>query len=200
MRRLSLLFLGSIAVLVACAGPDGSRPVSATASIAPPTMSEASPTPASAAPTHTPGSSAVSGLFQPVGGFNFEPAPGEVVQAFEGALAASLGDQGAIGDVQGAQAVRAGSESVTVLAFSLIPSGGASEDELLAGVMAAMASGAGGDWTPDPELGAFVLETAETSSVIGPWGTVAGGTVFLFATGTPGAPAEDVARALLGST
>jgi hypothetical protein len=200
MRRSSLLFLGSVALLVACAGPDGSPALSPTASIAPfPTMSEA-PLPASGAPTRAPGSAAVPRLFQPVAGFSFEPAPAEVVEAFAGALAASLGDQGAIGDVQGAQAVRAGSEPVTVLAFSLVPSGETSEDALLADLMAAMASGAGGDWSPDPELGAFVLETVATSSVIGPWGTVAGGTVFLFATGTPGAPVEDVARGLLGST
>src|SRR5687767_13469362 len=143
MRRSSLLFLGSIALLVGCAGPDGSPAVSPTASIAPTATISEPPTTASAAPTGAPGSAAVSGLFQPVAGFGFEPAPGEVVQAFEGALAASLGDQGAIGAVQAAQAIRAGSESVTVLAFSLIPSGDVSEDELLAGVMAAMASAAG---------------------------------------------------------
>jgi len=196
MRRPSLLVLAPIALLAACASPLAASP---TASIAPPTMSEA-PTPASAAPTRAPGSSAVSGLFQPVAGFSFEPAPADVVEAFEAAVAASLGDLGAIGDAQGAQAVRSGSEPVTVVAFTLVPTGQASEDALLADIMAAMAGGAGGEWTPDPELGVFVLETAETSSVIGPWGTVAGGTVFLFATGTPGAPVEDVARGLLEST
>jgi hypothetical protein len=200
MRRSSALVLISFALITACAAPDGSPlPAGPTASAAPPTLND-SPTPAPAGPTGAPGSSAVSGLFQPVAGFTFEPAPAGVVEGFEAAAAASMGDAGAIGDAQGAQAVRSGSEPVTVVAFTLIPSGEASEDELLAEVMGAMAGGAGGEWTPDPELGVFVLETDGSTSVIGPWGTVVGGTVYLFATGAPGSPVKDVARALFGSS
>jgi hypothetical protein len=64
--------------------------------------------------------------------------------------------------------------------------------------MEAMAAGAGSDWQADVERGWFELEHAAGVAIIGPFGTVPGATVFLFASGGDGAPVEAVVEALFG--
>jgi hypothetical protein len=154
---------------------------------------------ASPAPSVEPDASTatVAPFFQPFGDFTFLPVEPAVLEQFEAAVAASLGDAGSIGEVHAADAVRGDEPAVTVFAFTLAPNGDATDQTLFGLVLDAIAGSLASDWEPAIEGQAFAIHAPDQSVFVMPWQRSQDGSIlFLFATGAPDAPVEEVMRAL----
>lgn len=199
-RCLVVLWMAS--VIVGCVGGDpagstaSSGSVAVASSTATTTASEPSPT-----ATVTPSSSigTIAPFFQAFDGFTFREAAPEDLEGFESAVAASIGDAGSLGEAHIAEAVRGDEPAVTVIAFSLVPSGDATEQTLFGLMIDSIAGSLGGEWAPALDGQAFALETADQTVIVLPWATSQDGTtLFLLLTAPPDAPVEDVARGMTG--
>ena len=122
-----------------------------------------------------------------------------VLDGFRAAAGASLGTNASLGDVVGARATNAGNDPVDLIAFTVLPATGVTENDALFLIMDGVAEGTGGDWVADEAIGWFALDHDSGRALMIPWGNVPGGTVFLVVVGAGDAPVDDVANAILAA-
>ena len=148
----------------------------------------------SASPTTAGG---IPPLLATVPGFDVTPIEPLVLDGFAAAARAFLGTNAGLGDAVGARATGAGNDPVDLIAFTLLPATGVSENDALFLVMGGLAEGAGAEWVADEAIGWFALDHDSGRALMIPWGNVQGGTVFLLVVGAGDAPVDDVANAVL---
>jgi len=155
------------------------------------------PSPATTQAASPTAGSGVPPLLASVPGFDVTPIEPLVLDGFTAAANASLGTNATLGDAVGARATGAGNDPVDLIAFTMLPATGVTENEALFLIMDRLAQGAGGDWVADEAIGWFVLDHDDGRALMIPWGNVPGGTVFLLVIGAGDAPVDDVANAIL---
>jgi hypothetical protein len=171
--------------------PGATAPASATPS------GIATPTGAAGPGSSSGTGSGVPPLLASIPGFDVSPIAPAAIDGFRTAATASLGTNASLGDAVGARATRADDEPVDLIAFTVLPATGVTENDALFLIMDGIAQGTGGDWVADEAIGLFVLDHEAGRALLIPWGNVPGGTVFLLVVGAGGAPVDDVANALL---
>jgi hypothetical protein len=197
--RLLLVCAATAMLLAGCVGASAGSPGPTIATTPSLTATPTVPTPSMAAstiPSSTTGGG-VPPLLATIPGFDVSQIEQASIDLFTAAAGASLGTSGSLGDTVGARATRTGDAPVDLIAFTVVPASGVSENDALFLVMEGMAQGGGGDWVADESIGWFALDHDTGRALMIPWGNVPGGTVFLFVVGPGDAPVEDVANAIL---
>ena len=157
---------------------------------------------ATSSPATSPAASPTAGggvppLLASIPGFDVSPIEPAAIDGFAAAAAASLGTNGSLGDAVGARATRGDDSPVDLIAFTVMPVTGVTENDALFLIMDGIAQAGGGDWVADEEIGWFALDHDLGRALMIPWGNVPGGTVFLLVVGAGDAPVDDVANAIL---
>ena len=195
-----LLACVAAAVLVAACGEGATAPADTFAPTSSATgASTDAPTP-SPATSHTPTATTGGGippLLASVPGFDVSPIVPAAIDGFRSAAVASLGRNGTLGDAVGARATGDDDKPVDLIAFTVLPATGVTENDALFLIMDGIAQGTGGDWVADETIGLFALDHEAGRALMIPWGNVPGGTVFLLVVGAGDAPVDEVANAIL---
>jgi hypothetical protein len=199
-RRLLLLIAASAALVAACgqgatASPGRTTATTPNATAVPTEVATPSPATSQAASQTTGGG--IPPLLASIAGFDVSPIEPTAIDGFTAAAGASLGANGTLGDAVGARATRADDDPVDLIAFTVLPATGVTENDTLFLIMDGIAEGTGGDWKANAAIGWFALDHDSGRALMIPWGNVPDGTVFLLVVGADDAPVDDVANAIL---
>jgi hypothetical protein len=200
-RVLSARLIGLVAsfALVGCAvapepalAPDEPTP----APTAPPSPVAPQATGSAAATTPSPRPAARDGLFQPFGDFVFGGVEPDVHDSFVESVESTIAGLGSLGDAVAAEAKQADGPGVTLIAFTLLPEPGYSEEGLLQRVVERFAEQLHTAPQPADPGEAILLQGSSTTAILSLW-TAEPHPLFLFATGDRDAPVEEVMIHLL---
>jgi hypothetical protein len=202
-HRLLLFCATASAMLIAACGQGLSASPGTTFATTPTALGSTTPSEVATPPVgESPATSPTSGggippLLATVPGFDVTPIEPLVLDGFTKAASASLGTNASLGDAVGARATNADNDPVDLIAFTLLPATGVTENDALFLIMDGIVQGTGGDWVADEAMGWFALDHDSGRALLVPWGNVPGGTVFLMVVGAGDAPVDDVAYAIL---
>jgi hypothetical protein len=207
VRRARFLLVGACALMLVagCGGtwsspgaPIAATPVATTfTSATAGTLTTPSPM-ASDGPAPT-GGGGIPPLLASVPGFEVSPIEPLVIDGFTTAAKAWLGTNASLGDAVGARATNADNDPVDLIAFTVLPATGVTENDALFLIMDGIAQRSRGDWVADEATGWFALDHDSGRALMIPWGNVPGATVFLLVVGAGDAPVDEVANAILGA-